>query len=157
MDRVGEGIRAEQSSPEEVLDLVAIHGLRLVAREARQLRVPVPADDRVQVARYMKAQDDSATGDVRWVPVVASQLGGHGMAMLYHRGRGLTEERRMRRWSETAERVAATGRTSEKVAILGAYLRSLSPAELPIAVTYLSGRPVYEREERTTGLGLSGI
>ncbi len=63
----------------------------------------------------------------------------------------------MRRWSETAERVAATGRTSEKVAILAAYLRSLSPAELPIAVTYLSGRPFSERDERTTGLGWSAI
>ena len=59
----------------------------------------------------------------------------------------------MRRWSETAERLAATGRTSEKVAILAEYLRSLSPAELPIAVTYLSGRPFPERDPRTTDLG----
>ena len=63
----------------------------------------------------------------------------------------------MRRWSETAERVAATARTSEKVAILAAYLRSLSPAELPLAVTYLSGRPFSERDARTTGLGWAAI
>ena len=63
----------------------------------------------------------------------------------------------MRRWSETAERVAATGRTSEKVAILSDYLRSLSPAELPVAVTYLSGRPFPERDARTTGLGWAAI
>ena len=63
----------------------------------------------------------------------------------------------MRRWSETAERVAATGRTSEKVAILADYLRSLSPAELPLAAVYLSGRPFSERDERTTGLGWSAI
>jgi DNA ligase-1 len=63
----------------------------------------------------------------------------------------------MRRWSETAERVAATRRTSEKVDILSAYLRSLTPAELPIAVTYLSGRPFPERDPRTTGLGWAAI
>jgi len=63
----------------------------------------------------------------------------------------------MRRWSETAERVAATSRTSEKVAILAAYLRTLTPAELPLAVTYLSGRPFPERDPRTTGLGWAAI
>ena len=39
----------------------------------------------------------------------------------------------MRRWSEVAERVAATTRTSEKTALLAEYLRSL-PA-----------KPVYAR------------
>lgn len=63
----------------------------------------------------------------------------------------------MRRWSETAERVAATSRTSEKVAILAAYLRTLTPAELPLAVTYLSGHPFPERDPRTTGLGWAAI
>jgi DNA ligase-1 len=63
----------------------------------------------------------------------------------------------MRRWSETAERVAATSRTSEKVATLAGYLRSLTPAELPIAVTYFSGRPFPERDPRTTGLGWAAI
>jgi ATP-dependent DNA ligase I len=63
----------------------------------------------------------------------------------------------MRRWSETAERVAATRRTSEKVAILAAYLRTLSPAELRVAATYLSGRPFPARDRRTTGLGWAAI
>ncbi|MFI5255431.1 MAG: ATP-dependent DNA ligase [Candidatus Limnocylindrales bacterium] len=63
----------------------------------------------------------------------------------------------MRRWSETAEHVAATSRTSEKVATLAAYLRSLTPTELPLAVTYFSGRPFPERDPRTTGLGWAAI
>lgn len=59
----------------------------------------------------------------------------------------------MRRWSEVAARIAATTRTSEKVATLAEYLRSLTPAELPIAVTYMTGRPFPERDPRTTGIG----
>ena len=56
----------------------------------------------------------------------------------------------MRRWSELAERVAATTRTSEKTALLADYLRSLTPEELPVAAVFLtagrsprptSGRP----------------
>ena len=39
----------------------------------------------------------------------------------------------MRRWSELAERVAATTRTSEKTALLADYLRSLSPESLSSA------------------------
>ena len=39
----------------------------------------------------------------------------------------------MRRWSDLAERVAATTRTSEKTALLADYLRSLTADELPIA------------------------
>ena len=63
----------------------------------------------------------------------------------------------MRRWSELAERVAATTRTSEKTAILADYLRSLSPGELPIAAVFLTGRPFPEADQRTTGLGWSAI
>jgi DNA ligase 1 len=63
----------------------------------------------------------------------------------------------MRRWSELAERVAATTRTSEKTAILADYLRSLSPQELPIAAVFLTGRPFPEADQRTTGLGWSSI
>ena len=63
----------------------------------------------------------------------------------------------MRRWSELAERVAATTRTSEKTALLAEYLRSLSPAELPIAAVFLTGRPFPETDQRTTGLGWSAI
>ncbi|MGK2852464.1 MAG: hypothetical protein ACSLFN_16350, partial [Candidatus Limnocylindrales bacterium] len=63
----------------------------------------------------------------------------------------------MRRWSDLAERVAATTRTSEKTAILADYLRDLSAAELPIAVVFLTGRPFAETDQRTIGIGSSAI
>ena len=63
----------------------------------------------------------------------------------------------MRRWSEVAARIAATSRTKEKVSTLAEYLGSLAPAELPLAVTYLTGRPFPERDPRTTGIGWSAI
>jgi DNA ligase-1 len=63
----------------------------------------------------------------------------------------------VRRWSETAERIAATTRTSEKVAAVAAYLRTLSAEELPIAVVFLAGRPFPERDARTTGIGWAAI
>ncbi len=59
----------------------------------------------------------------------------------------------MRRWSELAERVAATTRTSEKSSLLADYLRTLGPAELPIAVVFLTGRAFAETDQRATGLG----
>ncbi len=63
----------------------------------------------------------------------------------------------MRRWSEVAARIAATSRTTEKVSTLAEYLRSLTPAELPLAVWYLTGRPFPERDPRSTGIGWSAI
>ena len=63
----------------------------------------------------------------------------------------------MRRWSETAERVAATTRTSEKTAILAEYLASLDAAQLPIAAVFLTGRAFPEHDPRTLGLGWSGL
>jgi DNA ligase 1 len=63
----------------------------------------------------------------------------------------------MRAWAETAERVRATRRTSEKVAIVAAYLRGLDDADLPIAVTFLGGRPLPEREQMKVGLGWAAI
>lgn len=63
----------------------------------------------------------------------------------------------MRRWSELAERVAATTRTSEKTALLAEYLRTLTDAELPIAVTFLTGRPFPESDQRATGIGWATI
>ncbi len=59
----------------------------------------------------------------------------------------------MRRWSELAEHVAATTRTSEKTALLADYLRTLDPTELPIAVVFLTGRAFAEVDSRATGLG----
>ena len=63
----------------------------------------------------------------------------------------------MRRWSELAERVAATTRTSEKMALLADYLAGLAPDELPIAAVFLTGRPFAVADQRATGLGWSAI
>jgi DNA ligase-1 len=63
----------------------------------------------------------------------------------------------MRRWSEVAERVAATTRTSEKTALLADYLRTLGPVELPIAAVFFTGRPFAEADQRTMGLGWAAI
>ncbi len=63
----------------------------------------------------------------------------------------------MRRWSELAERVAATTRTSEKTGLLADYLRTLDADELPIAVVFLTGRPFPEADQRTTGIGWATI
>ena len=63
----------------------------------------------------------------------------------------------MRRWSETAVRVAATARTTEKTAILAEYLATLDAAELPIAAVLLTGRPFPQHDPRTLGLGWSGL
>jgi DNA ligase-1 len=63
----------------------------------------------------------------------------------------------MRRWSELAERVGATTRTSEKTALLAEYLAGLTPDELPIAAVFLTGRPFAEADQRAVGLGWSAI
>ncbi|HUG30139.1 MAG TPA: ATP-dependent DNA ligase [Candidatus Limnocylindria bacterium] len=63
----------------------------------------------------------------------------------------------MRRWSELAERVAATTRTSEKTGLLAEYLRTLTPEELSIAVVFLTGRPFPEADQRATGIGWATI
>ena len=63
----------------------------------------------------------------------------------------------MRRWSEVAERVAATTRTSEKTTQLAEYLSGLTLQELPIAVVFLTGRPFAEADQRAAGLGWSAI
>jgi DNA ligase-1 len=63
----------------------------------------------------------------------------------------------MRRWSELAERVAATTRTSEKTGLLADYLRTLDAAELRLAVVFLTGRPFPEADQRATGIGWATI
>jgi len=63
----------------------------------------------------------------------------------------------MRRWSELADRLAATSRTSEKTALLADYLRSLTADELPIATVFLTGRPFPEADPRAAGLGWSAV
>ncbi|OGN88105.1 MAG: hypothetical protein A2X23_11035 [Chloroflexi bacterium GWC2_73_18] len=63
----------------------------------------------------------------------------------------------MRRWSETAERVAATTSKLEKTRLLAEYLAGLAPEELPLAAVYLSGRPFAEADQRVAGLGWATI
>ncbi len=63
----------------------------------------------------------------------------------------------MRRWSEVAERVAATTRTSEKTRLLADELPTLAADELPIAALFLAGRPFAEVDGRSTGLGWATI
>jgi DNA ligase-1 len=63
----------------------------------------------------------------------------------------------MRRWSELAERVSATTRTSEKTGLLADYLRSLPEDELRIAVVFLTGRPFPEADQRAAGIGWASI
>lgn len=63
----------------------------------------------------------------------------------------------MRRWSEVAERVSATTRTSVKTHLLADYLATLDVAQLPVATVFFAGRPFPEADSRTTGLGWATI
>ena len=63
----------------------------------------------------------------------------------------------MRGWSDLAERVAGTTRTSEKTSLLARYLATLSSGELRAAATFLSGRPFPEADPRVVGLGWATI
>ncbi len=63
----------------------------------------------------------------------------------------------MRRWSEIAEQVAGTTKTSQKTSILAGYLTGLQPDELPIAARFLTGRPFAEADQRTIGIGWAGL
>ena len=63
----------------------------------------------------------------------------------------------MRGWSELAERVGGTTRTSEKTALLARYLTQLSTDELRPAAVFLSGRPFPESDQRAIGLGWAAI
>ncbi len=59
----------------------------------------------------------------------------------------------MRRWSEVAERIAATTRTSEKTRLLADYLATADAEVLRPAVIFFSGRAFAEADDRTLGLG----
>ncbi len=63
----------------------------------------------------------------------------------------------MRGWSELAERVGGTTRTSQKTALLARYLTQLSSEELRPAAVFLSGRPFPESDQRAIGLGWAAI
>jgi DNA ligase 1 len=63
----------------------------------------------------------------------------------------------MLRWTKVADEIAATSRTSQKVATLAEYLASLQPAHLPLAVTFMAGGPFPERDGRSVGIGWAAI
>ena len=65
--------------------------------------------------------------------------------------------RPMRWWSEVAERIAATTRTSEKTRLLAGYLREVPPDALAHAVVFFTGRAFAEVDPRTLGLGWATI
>jgi DNA ligase-1 len=62
-----------------------------------------------------------------------------------------------RAWCETAQAVAATTRTGEKRTVVAAYLRTLVPGDLAIAVTFLGGRPLAGTGREPLGLGWRGL
>jgi DNA ligase 1 len=63
----------------------------------------------------------------------------------------------MRGWSELAERVCGTTRTSEKTTLLARYLAQLPSDELRPAAIFLTGRPFAESDPRAIGLGWAAI
>jgi DNA ligase-1 len=60
-------------------------------------------------------------------------------------------------WSELAERVAGTTRTSQKTQLLARYLADLPAPELRAAAIFLTGRPFAEADQRVMGLGWATI
>src|SRR5215213_11990049 len=105
----------------------------------------MPTQESTQIDQDVLTQHDQITAQRVGEPVP----GGH------RRGRYTIAA--MRRWSELAERVAATTRTSEKTALLAEYLEGLGPEELPIAAVFLTGRPFPEADQRAAGLGWAAI
>ncbi|MDE2572131.1 MAG: ATP-dependent DNA ligase [bacterium] len=63
----------------------------------------------------------------------------------------------MHAFAETAERIAATAPTLEKLEILAAYLRTLGDDDLAAATLFFSGSPFAPREQRALSLGWSAI
>ncbi|MCU1342944.1 MAG: ligase ATP-dependent (dnl1), partial [Candidatus Acidoferrum typicum] len=59
----------------------------------------------------------------------------------------------MRKFAETADRIAATTKKLEKTALLAGYLKSIPPDEAPIAAIFFSGRPFPMWEETTLQVG----
>jgi DNA ligase-1 len=61
----------------------------------------------------------------------------------------------LEKFAETAERIAATTKKLEKAALLGAYLRSLTDADLQRAARYFAGHQFALNDARTTNVGTS--
>ncbi len=58
-------------------------------------------------------------------------------------------------FSETGERIRATTRKTEKTALLGGYLASLSADEAASAAVFFTGRPFFQADGRSLNLGWS--
>ena len=59
----------------------------------------------------------------------------------------------MEQFADLAERIAATTKKLEKIALVAEYLKSLSPADAAIAGVFFSGRPFPVWEETTLSVG----
>ncbi len=59
----------------------------------------------------------------------------------------------MIRFAQTCAAIAATPAKLEKIAILAAYLRAVSDADLAAAARFFTGNPFPARDERTLGIG----
>src|SRR6266481_4867955 len=59
----------------------------------------------------------------------------------------------MRKFAETADRIAATTKKLEKTALLADYLKSMPSGEAAIAAIFFSGRPFPMWEETTLQVG----
>jgi DNA ligase-1 len=63
----------------------------------------------------------------------------------------------MRRFVDTCEAIAATTKKTEKVRIVGDYLKALSLNDASIAAVFLTGRAFPRREEKVLGIGGSNL
>lgn len=72
---------------------------------------------------------------------------------MHEPGRSRTHRRRMFRLAEAGERIAATTKKLEKIAIVAEYLKSRTPEEASVSAVFLSGRPFPVWEESTLQVG----
>ena len=136
----------DHAGGEEPLDLLRRAWASLVARQPGDLGVRVPALECRDVLRGVPPQGH------QFCPVRTS-----GNQFRRHHLRARYTILAMRRWSELAERLAATTRTSEKTALLADYLRTLTPDELPDRGGLPDRPPFAEADQRAAGLGWSAI
>ena len=69
----------------------------------------------------------------------------------------MADSGKLQTFAEVAEAVAATTKKLEKAAILGAYLITLSDADLSRATRYFAGHQFAQSDSRTTNVGGSII
>src|ERR1019366_789317 len=145
VDRHGQRIGTKDPRLEEAFDLGSGHRPVLVTGEAGDLGVGIPAHEGRKVARDVPLQHDPVADQLVRKPTAVEHRGGRYTIAA------------MRRWSEVAERVSATTRTSIKTHLRAGYLRPLDAAQLPLAAVFFAGRPFAEVDSRTTGLGWATI